>query len=184
MEKLSEITRRIFEILKNSELENEGTHAQNVLKWVFKLATNPSEALQIAAVAHDIERGVPPRVQSSQYPDNTEFRIVHSARSAKIITELMEEFQYDQDVIANVVDLVNKHEIGGSVDADILLDADSISFFDNNLPYYVGRKGLAGSVFQVEYKFSRCTDRAKQFIRQLPEYIDFLEKTKAENLIS
>ncbi len=40
--------------------------------------------------------------------------------------------------------LVCLHEVGGDLRSDLLKDADSLSYFDVNLPRYFERGGLAG----------------------------------------
>ena len=76
--------------------------------------------------------------------------------------------------------LVSKHEIGGNDDQNLLKDADSISFFENNVEYFVGRTVSETGKEKVKDKFdwmyNRMTsEKAKQFARQL--YAEAHEET-------
>jgi hypothetical protein len=79
----------------------------------------------------------------------------------------------EESVITDATELVRLHEVGGTEDADILRDADSISFFDNNLEFYISYKGFEEAVKQVAYKFDRCSPRAQKHIRELKPYQSF-----------
>ena len=45
----------------------------------------------------------------------------------------------EKPLIRDVFDLISQHETGGSKRADILKNADVLSFFDVNLPSYFSR---------------------------------------------
>ena len=47
-----------------------------------------------------------------------------------------------KELIDDIYSLVSHHETGGNKRADVLRDADSISFFHVNLPYYFVRNGI------------------------------------------
>jgi len=75
--------------------------------------------------------------------------------------------------------LVSKHEIGGNDDQNLLKDADSISFFENNVKYFVGRKVNETGKEKVRDKFDwmyhrMTSERAKEFARQL--YVEAMKK--------
>ena len=168
MERFECLAKQVYEILKKSELDLEIPHAKNTLKWIFKMKPNPSEALMIAAIGHDIERGYPPRVKQKEGEAFDELKARHSKRSAEKMTILMKKLGYDLSTIDAVVDLVLKHEVGGTEDSDILMDADSISYFDpENLEYYAQRKTPEEVKYQIEYKFNRCSKRAQKYIKKL-----------------
>jgi len=68
-----------------------------------------------------------------------EFKAHHAHHSAEIIRGIMLEVQFEENVIDNVYHLICQHEIGGDPRSDLIKDADSISFFDVNLPLYFQR---------------------------------------------
>lgn len=175
-----DIKKEILDILDKSDLSLERAHAENTLLWVKKLKPEASEALQIAAIGHDIERGSPPRYREEDFENHEDYKQAHSERGAQILEEIMRRHKIDEKVIREATDLVRLHEVGGNDDADILMDADSISFFDNNLDFYIGYKGMEGAIKQIEYKYKRCTTRAQKYIEKLERYKEFRESLKKQ----
>ncbi|MFZ2152734.1 MAG: DUF4202 family protein [Microgenomates group bacterium] len=133
-------------------------------------------ALQIAALAHDIERGILPRFMDKDFESHEEYKRAHSEKGAKILENILKKYAIDKKVIIEVTNLVRLHEVGGNTEANILRDADSISFFDNNLDFYIGYKGMAGAIKQVKYKFERCSPRAQKYIESLEKYQKFCKQ--------
>ncbi|SVD31636.1 uncharacterized protein METZ01_LOCUS384490, partial [marine metagenome] len=43
-------------VIARSKVPEDPVHAENVLEWVLKLKPDAGEALQLAALAHDIDR--------------------------------------------------------------------------------------------------------------------------------
>lgn len=170
------IWRKILAILDKSELAEESSHAKNTLWWVKKLKPDASMALEIAALAHDLERGIAPRCREKDFETHEEYKKAHSERSALILEKILRYYSLDEDLIAETIELVRLHEVGGSEEAEVLMDADSISFFDNNLDFYISYKGVAGAIKQVRYKFERCSPRAKKYIEGLGKYQSFRKK--------
>lgn len=166
----------ILETLSKSDLDLEAEHGENTLKWVLEINPDASIALQIAALGHDIERSRPDRFKSEDFTDHTEYKRLHSEKGAEMLGELLHNFDISSEIIRQVEQLVSLHEVGGTEEADILKDADSISFFDNNLGFYIGYKGLDGAKQQVDYKFNRSSKRAQEYIKSLKSYNNFLAK--------
>ena len=171
------LSEEILTLLDKSVLSRERSHAENTLKWVIKLRPNAFLALRIAALAHDIERSDPHRYKENDFKSHEEYKKAHSEKGAEILSKVLKRYRIDQNTMNEAVNFVQLHEIGGNEGADILMDADSISFFDNNLDFYVSYKGLKGAIKQVEYKFQRCTPRAQKYIKNLKKYKSFNKQT-------
>ncbi len=58
MNRFNLVKKEIKELLLKSPLKFDPVHSALTLKWLLKLKSNADEALQIAALAHDIERAV------------------------------------------------------------------------------------------------------------------------------
>ncbi len=69
-----------------------------------------------------------------------------------------------KELIDDVFFLVSLHEIGGDRRVDVLSDADSISFFHVNLPYYFVRNG-------VKETEKRCLWGYKKLPKNLQELV-------------
>ena len=130
-------------IIKKSQVPEDPIHSKNTLEWLLKLKPDADDALKIAALGHDIERAIAERkVRREDYKDYDEFKEAHASNSAKILAEIMKECNISKKLADDVVFLVCHHETGGTRRVDILRDADSISFFHVNLPYYFLRNGI------------------------------------------
>ena len=136
------VKKKIDQIIKKSSVPEDYVHSKNTLDWLLKLKPNADEGPIIAALSHDIERAIEKRkVRRRDYKDYDAFKDSHALNSAKILAEIMQECNLSEKMIDEVYFLVSLHETGGTKLADILKDADSISFFDVNLPLYFVRNG-------------------------------------------
>lgn len=169
----SELKQEILSTLDKSELAKESSHALNTLYWVKKINSEASLALQIAALGHDLERGRSNRYKVEDFKSHSDYKMAHSEMGAKMLKEMLKKHNIDKLIINKAVELVRLHEVGGNIDADVLRDADSISFFDNNLEFYLTYKGPEGTKRQIDYKFNRCSKRAQKYIRGLNIYKKF-----------
>ena len=67
--------RKIRSVISKSGVPEDPVHAENVLEWVLKLKPDADEALQIAALAHDIDRADERRkVWRSNFNDYNAFK--------------------------------------------------------------------------------------------------------------
>ncbi len=69
------------------------------------------------------------------------FKKAHAKHSAEILQSILEECKVEKSVVEESCRLVSLHEVGGDDRSDLLMYADSISFFDVNLPHYFQREG-------------------------------------------
>ena len=160
------IKKEIELILPKSPLDFELIHAQLVLKWVLKLKPDADEALKIAALAHDIDRAITGITEKdlSDYSKINEFKKEHSVRSANYIAELLVKHECREEVIRKVKDLVEKHEVGGDSESDILMNADSLAYFEYNIPSYLKRNGEERTKEKIKFMFSRLSTDAKKLV--------------------
>lgn len=142
MDNIDCVKRKIEEIIKESPVPEDLIHSKNTLEWLLKLNPDADEASQIAALGHDVERAIEGRkVKREDYKNYDEFKNAHALNSAKVMTEIMEECDISKKLADDILPLVRYHETGSTKRIDILRDADSISFFHVNLPYYFIRNG-------------------------------------------
>jgi hypothetical protein len=160
-------------------------HAQKTLDWLLKLKPEADDAMQIAALGHDIERAIT-KITNKDLKDMSNYekdREEHSLRSVKYLLEILEKYRFNKDFISKVSDLVSKHEIGGDSDSDLLKDADSVAYFDYNIPLYLERNGSEKTKFKIKYMYDRISNPlAKDFVLKL-KYTDVnIGKLVRENL--
>jgi len=160
--------KKIRAIVSKSRIPEDSIHAENVLEWLIKLKPDANEALQIAALAHDIdradERG---KVQRADFNDYNEFKAAHSMNSAKVLKEVLHECQLEQSIIDEACRLVEHHEIGGDPRSDLLKDADSISYFKVNMPLYFLREGYEETLKRCIWGYRRLSPKMKKICRNM-----------------
>lgn len=180
------INNEILQILSHSAIPEDYKHALNVLKWVNRLKPDADFPLRIASIGHDIERALPEqKVQRMNFPSYDDFKRAHAENSAKIVNEILSMYPIAQDVIERVCYLIANHEFGkeGDLDLSILKDADSLSFFEINLPYYFLREGEKETYFRMQWGYNRMSGRAKRFLKNFSNgediLNDFLQKIQS-----
>jgi hypothetical protein len=147
-------------------------HFIRAVYWTKKLKPDSDEAMHIAAVAHDIERAfrgdneVDEVFRERGFKDQ-DFLNYHQSKGAEIIANFLESQGADTKLIERVKALVENHEIGGNEDQNVIKDADSISYFENNIDYFVETKAKEIGKDRVKEKFDwmyerMSSDRAKR----------------------
>ena len=178
------LRKKIEEIIINSPLDFDLMHAKLVFKWVLKLKPDADEPLKIAALAHDIERGVT-GITEKDLKDNSkleEFKREHAMRSAKIITEMMERHGYDKETVHKVRFLVEKHEEGGDEETNLLMEADSLAFFEYNIPFKLKRDGKEKIIKKIRFMYLRLSETGKKLVKEMKFKDDEIAKVFREAL--
>ena len=159
------IESEIERIISKSEIPEDSIHSKNTREWVLKLKPEADMALQIAALGHDIERSLKGKTKRQDYVDYNEFKKVHSRKSAKVLGEILSKYDLNQTIIDKITNLVICHEFGGNPEANILKNADSISYFDVNLPFYFQRNSEMETTFRINWGYQRLSPNAKSIVR-------------------
>ena len=158
--------RKIDNLTKSSSSSIEYSHSQSVLKWLLKLKPEADIALKLSALGHDIDRSFGQPVKREDFKTYEEFKMKHAARSASILRDILSELDFDGKIIEKVVSLVKDHEIGGSGDVEILKEADSLSFFDNNLEHYMETRPDYMKD-KIKFMYSRLSPKARDLVKKI-----------------
>ena len=159
---------RIKAIIAGSEVPEDPHHAENTLEWLLRLAPESDEALQIAALAHDIERAVTARkVRRSHYDNYDAFKAAHARHGADILGAILDECRVTKATADEACRLVTLHEVGGDPRSDLLKDADSISFFEVNMPLYYQREGYVETMSRCRWGYQRLSARTKKIAESM-----------------
>jgi hypothetical protein len=159
---------RIREIIADSRVPEDPRHAENTLKWLFRLETQADPALQIAALGHDIDRAVETRkVRRTDFNDYDAFKAAHARNGAAILREILNKCAVAKSVADEACRLVTLHEVGGDPRSDLLKDADSVSFFKVNMPLYYQREGWEETRRRCSWGYRRLSVRLKKIVRRL-----------------
>jgi hypothetical protein len=144
-------------------LEYQIPHFKQTVYWVEQL-TDASEALRIAAVSHDIDRAFTATNHAEREKKGFDFSNIsflrpHEERCAKVIGEFLEKEGAQEELIEKVKELVSRHEEGGTKGQNILKDADSISFFENNINHFLEVKVKQLGKEKIKQKFEWMYNR-------------------------
>ncbi len=162
MNSIDRVKESIEAVISGSSVPEDPVHSKNTLTWLLKLKPDADEALQIAALGHDIERAIDQRkVWREDFEHYDQFKAAHAHNSAEILKEVMLDCGVDQTVIEQVYELVRRHEVGGDERSDLLKDADSISYFEVNLPQYYNRHGWDETKRRCLWGYKRLSEKVK-----------------------
>jgi hypothetical protein len=157
--------RRIRSAISRSRVPEDPLHAENTLAWVLKLMPDADEALQLAALGHDVERAIESqRVKKNRFRSFDEFKAAHATNSAKVLQSMLEECRVEKGVIEEVCRLVRLHETGGDERSDILRNADSLSYFQDNIPFYFSRNGWMDTKRRAMWGYARLSPQLRQIV--------------------
>lgn len=159
LEKVREfVTESFTKAGKNQNIK----HLERTVYWLQQLKPDADEAMLIAAISHDIERAFRQADMEELKKDGTMsqgFLNTHSERGANIMVEFLKKCGADKELIAKVGKLITHHEEGGDEEQDLLKDADSISFFENNIPTFLTKAVAEIGKEEVRKKFDWMYDR-------------------------
>ena len=159
---------RIREIIAGSRVPEDPRHAENTLKWLFRLEPKVDQALQIAALAHDIDRAVETRkVRRSDFNDYDAFKAAHARNGAAILRAILQKCGVNGSVTEEACRLVTLHEVGGDPHCDLLKDVDSISYFEVNMPMYYQREGWEETKRRCSWGYRRLSWRMNKIARRI-----------------
>ena len=108
-------------------------HFEETVKWIKVLKPNADEGLLIAGFCHDVDKAISP----SKMPLYKRGRSLidkkilreHQDKSSEIMVEFLQSKGAPSLIVNKVGFLIKRHEEGGTAEADVLKDADSLSFF-------------------------------------------------------
>ena len=160
-------------------------HSKNTLAWLLKLQPDANEALQIAALGHDIERAMERRkVRRADFDDYDEFKAAHASNSALVLREIMLEYGLPAAITDDVCRLVGQHEVGGDERCNLLKDADSISYFEVNLPLYFEREGYSETLRRTIWGYRRLSAGVRDRARSITYEADSLNTLLQEAVLA
>jgi hypothetical protein len=152
--------------IARSRVPEDRFHAENTREWLLKLNPDADEALRIAALGHDIDRAMESlRVRKTNFSTFDEFKAAHARNSAVILGNILHECGVDPELRDDVCRLVARHETGGDERSDLIKDADSLSFFAVNLPYFAARNDWDTIERRSVWGYARLSPRARELIR-------------------
>ncbi len=103
------------------------------------------DALLVASLMHDIERSFikDKEAYEKMYCTkkdgfrNKRFLEYHQKQSAEITSRFLSENSIDKSFTEKVYKMIRNHETGGDFETNILKDADSLSFFETYIDFFL-----------------------------------------------
>jgi hypothetical protein len=144
-------------------------HFERTIHWLEIISTNVTDPMRMAAYSHDIERAFRSSDSNLGYDEfkSEETLKSHQQKGARIMKNFLEKHGVSQDIINEVTSLISKHEIGGNEKQDALMEADSISFLENNAIRHVRDKSPQEGKKLVREKLNWMLTRIKSPKKQL-----------------
>ena len=169
MNSLERARRRIADTISESTVPEDPEHSRNTLKWLLEFDPGADTALRFAALGHDIDRAVEARkVLRADFADYDDFKAAHARNSAAILLEILADCGIEDEALTREIErLVCAHEVGGDPRSDLLKDADSLSYFDVNLPLYYARNGWEETRRRCVWGYLRLSPRARSIVAGL-----------------
>ncbi len=167
MRNVDRAKRKIRAVIADSRIPEDPRHADNTLEWLLRLEPDAGDALQLAALAHDIDRAIDgSKVRRADFDDYDAFKAAHARNGAEILRPILNACGVPGDIVDEACRLVEVHEVGGDPRSDLLKDADSISYFDVNLPLYYQREGWAETKRRSLWGYRRLSARARELVNK------------------
>lgn len=168
----------IKKFIKDSRRPDYITHAESTERWLLELDPKANEEQKLAAFAHDFERCFFTRIEDVDYGDAKEpylqYKKRHAQRCADMVSCLMMGLEFPMESIKEVNHIILHHKEGGDYKTDLMRDADSLSYMENNLPGYYEKNGEDRTIEKVKFMYSRASNSTQKMIRDL-EFVPHLK---------
>ncbi len=77
-------------IVAGSRVPEDSRHADNTLDWLLRLEPDADDALQLAALAHDIDRAIEDtKIDCADFDDYDAFKAAHARNGAVMVDTFM-----------------------------------------------------------------------------------------------
>lgn len=162
----------MHDIIKETEdwikrIHYNADHLLQTAYWVQQLEPKASIELIVACITHDVERAFPkgriPRGSDEEGAniiwDDAAYNLWHGKRSADFTEEFLRRNKVPQEFIAKVRHLIERHEVGGDYEQNLIQAADSISFLEINAARFIRNIRKRYTKQQVKNKFDYMYNR-------------------------
>jgi hypothetical protein len=175
----------IKDTFKGTPHEQDITHFERTVFWLKQLDQQADEAMCIAAFGHDAERAfrgeeVENRLAASSKGFTDEEHLKHHQETgARVMADFLKGQKAPFELVEKVSRLISKHEVGGEEDENLLKDADSLSYFENQVEYFLQNKlakmGKEKIKAKFDWMFERITSPKARELAE-PMYLEAIKK--------
>lgn len=176
-------------------IDGEKEHARVVSGWLEKLTKNPSVALRIAALFHDVDRIITPNVGGGFKGDRRsrkyqEHKKAHAKRGADYICPKLLEHGVDAQLVDRVEFLIVHHddtgpEVESSQDGELnlIVAADSLAFFTSIAPRLYDEEGEERLKDKILFMIGKMPSFARELLSSQKLENDIFNRLKDEVLM-
>lgn len=166
-------------------------HTLDVWQWVLRLEPAASRALQLAALFHDIERlSSEPDERVEQFAaDYQAFKDAHAEMGARLAALTARAAGIDAADCLRMQELIANHEHprdrATCPDAELLGDADALSFFSLNSRGFADYYGPEHTRRKVDYSLRRMSARALDYLGRMklsPEIAQYVRDSSCASV--
>lgn len=162
---LSRAQAEIRAVFARSPTMQAARHAEDTLAWLLRLRPGADPALALAALGHDIDHADPRTMLGREnFESYGDFKDAHAARAASVLRALLARCGVNGSLAQRACWLVEHHECGGDADADLLRDADNLSYFRVNLPAYFDREGRMETLRRCRWSYECLSPQARKHV--------------------
>ncbi len=164
---VTKIKEKIQALTKNNLHENR--HLLDTEQKVLALLPNASNELRIAALWHDIDRAIPEeRIHFKDYWDYEKYKKAHALKSAQIMYNILIDMWESKIFSQRVFDIIAHHERQHPTDTEIniLMTADSLSFFDCNISDYEKTHTFEDTQKKINFMYNRMEPIGKEYLKE------------------
>jgi hypothetical protein len=140
-------------------------HTLDTWQWLLRLGSSASFALQVAALFHDVERLHSEARARTEHEarDYAEWKRAHARSGADIASRILSDAGIEARTVSRIHSLVAGHEDpGGGLEAQLLADADALSFFSLNSSGFLSYFGAAHTAKKVAHSLARLGCRGRR----------------------
>ncbi len=140
-------------------------HTLDTWQWLLRLGASASFALQVAALFHDVERVHNESDARTEQLANDygEWKRAHAQAGAEIAAQVLADAGIEARTVSRIHDLVAGHEDPAKgMEAQLLADADALSFFSLNSAGFLGYFGAAHTTKKVAHALARLGWRGRR----------------------
>ncbi len=154
-------------------------HFERTLYWAKRIKPDADEVILIAAYAHDIARAFRKSDTKETFKnadfDDPKILTEHQSEGARIIGEFLQKENYDKNSIKRIKNMVRHHEEGGDEESDLIKDADTISYLENNAKKHMEMIPILGKEKikrKIDWMYDRISsEEAKLFAKPFYENV-------------
>jgi hypothetical protein len=111
---------------------------------------------------------LPDRLTQGAFATYDDFKRAHAERAGQLVARIAKESGYSSEEAAEIERLIGEAEFSSAdPDVQLICDADSISYFDYNIHFYMKRHPASDTRQKMKFMHDRASEKAKAEIDKI-----------------